>query len=38
MSETPGVVVTLAEIYKQVRDTDDKVDKLAAAVGDILVG
>lgn len=36
MSESPGVVVTLAEIYKQVRDTDDKVDKLATAVGDMV--
>lgn len=36
MSETPGVVVTLAEIYKQVQATDDKVDKLATAVGDMV--
>ncbi len=32
----PGVVVTLAEIYKQVQATDDKVDKLASAVGDMV--
>lgn len=32
----PGVIVTLDEIYRQVRDTDDKVDKLAAAVGDMV--
>lgn len=31
-----GVMVTLDEIYKQVRDTDDKVDKLAAAVGNMV--
>lgn len=35
-NDPPGVVVTLAEIYKQVRDTDDKVDKLATAVGDMV--
>lgn len=36
MSDAPGVVVTLAEIYKQVQATDDKVDKLASAVGDMV--
>ena len=36
MSDAPGVMVTLDEIYKQVRDTDDKVDKLATAVNDMV--
>jgi len=36
MTEATGVVVTLDEIYKQVQATDDKVDKLAAAVGDMV--
>ncbi len=31
----PGVIVTLDEIYRQVKDTDKKVDNLAAAVGDM---
>lgn len=32
----PGVIVTLDEIYRQVKDTDEKVDNLAAAVGDMV--
>lgn len=31
-----GVLVTLDEIYAQVKDTDNKVDKLATAVGDMV--
>lgn len=34
--QRPGVIVTLDEIYKQVQATDDKVDKLASAVGDMV--
>ena len=36
MSEAPGVVVTLSEIFKKVQDTDAKVDKLATAVGEMV--
>lgn len=35
-SRPHGVVVTLDQIYKQVQDTDDKVDKLASAVNDMV--
>ena len=31
-----GVMVTLDEIYRQVLNTDDKVDKLASAVGEMV--
>lgn len=31
-----GVIVTLDEIYKQVQATDDKLDKLSIAVGDMV--
>ena len=36
MTERQGVIVTLDEIYRQVQATDDKVDKLATAVGDMV--
>lgn len=36
MTDRAGVIVTLDEIYKQVQATDDKVDKLASAVGDMV--
>lgn len=36
MSESPGVVVTLPEIYKKVLETDDKVDRLAASVEEMV--
>lgn len=32
----PGVVVTLPEIYRKVLDTDDKVDRLASAVEEMV--
>lgn len=35
MSE-PGVTITLTQIYEQQQQTDKKVDKLAAAVGDMV--
>lgn len=36
-TDTPnGVIVTLDEIYRQVQATDDKVDRLANAVGDMV--
>lgn len=34
--DRPGVIVTLDEIYKQVQATDDKLDKLSIAVGDMV--
>ena len=34
--QRPGVIVTLDEIYKQVQATDDKLDKLSLAVGDMV--
>lgn len=34
--DVQGVVVTLPEIYRQVQATDDKVDKLATSVGQMV--
>ena len=36
MSEPPGVVVTLPEIYRKVLETDDKVDRLASSVEEMV--
>lgn len=36
MTDEPSVRVTLSQIYEKVQDTDDKVDKLATAVNQMV--